>query len=142
MMDFTEILFDVEDKIQFYNITFRGYLGIWRSYVFQVNPFALSVHKLTKEHLEQFENDEHTQSFGNIMDCVANYHHQNYNRQDCRKDPCDLYEIVSGDRIHNGGSDKYKMNLSKEHYKNVKKEFITKAREVIRNNKIDDICHT
>lgn len=139
-MDFTEIIFDCLDDIKFHNIAYRNYLGIWRGYVIRVTTFDLNVYNLYDTNVENYENEITTSKyFGYLGTNIYSVHQNTYLNGSCRKDPCDIFEIVSGDRIHNGGSDRHKIHITKEYYADVKKLFISEMRKQQRNKKIDNV---
>ncbi len=129
-MDFTDILFEIEGKIKFYNISYRNYHGIWSRYIFNVTPFTLNVYDLLGTHNGNL-------NFKGVENLIYYKHHTDYMNQSCKKDPCDIYEIVSGDRIHNGGSDKHKRNLGHKYYQPIKDEFEVELKSMRRIKKID-----
>lgn len=133
------------DKIKFYNTSFREYLGVYDSYIIGVYPFAINITDIfTNFKYELFHNGyKPSQSTGpfpltEILNKSLN-HHNDYRVKKIDVDPCDIYEFISGVRIHHGSSDTgYGPNNLKEMQNNII-TFESTVKSVMRDNKIKNI---
>jgi hypothetical protein len=95
-------------KLKFFNVSFREYYSVYDDYIIQVYPFVISLSKA-------FDNKGKPLNYEIIrMSGRSRYHHQDYIKGKISVDPCDIYEKVSGVKIHQGESDSHLMNKSYE----------------------------
>jgi hypothetical protein len=95
-------------KLKFFNVSFRDYYSVYGDYIIQVYPFVISLSKA-------FDNKGKPLNYEIIrMSGRSRYHHSDYTDGIVSVDPCDIYERVSGIKIHQGESDDHLMNKSYE----------------------------
>jgi len=95
-------------NLKFYNTSYREYLAVYGEYIIKVYPFAVGVER-------SFLTDGSPVTYDSLKLAGArsHQHHNDFISGKIDIDPCDIYEVVSGTKIHSGGSDSYLMN--KEH---------------------------
>jgi hypothetical protein len=96
-------------KLKFFYVDFREYYSVYGDYIIHVFPFVISLSKITYE--DKPLNYEIINMFKRAS---LRYHHQDYIKGKVSVDPCDIYERVSGIKIHQGESDYHLMNKSYE----------------------------
>lgn len=126
-------IMNLEDvyKIKFYNTSYREYLGVYGGYIIGVYPFAIKTEKT-------FRTDDVaiTYDFFKLMGVRSSHHHIDFKNGEIDIDPCDIYESVSGVRIHHGGSDSHLMNLD---HTNEIKLFESEIVSISRDNKLNEL---
>lgn len=104
------------EMVKFFNTSYREYVGIWKFdhrgiWVIFVYPFAIKL--VISDEIrppDEISNLSLHDKLG--VKNIFNYHHTQ--REEIGVDPCDIYEWVSGIKIHRGESDKHMMGLSFE----------------------------
>ena len=125
VLSFSMQLLELDFKsIKFYNTSFREYVGIYDEYIIGVYPFVIAYDKLPIDY-------SHT-SFSHSHNLFS---HNDYKDGIISIDPCDIFEEVSGIRIHHG--DLLPLHLNDYSY-NIKcfNSYIISRN---RNNKLDSI---
>lgn len=114
-------------KIRFFNIDYRHYVGIWKIdlkgvWIVHVHPFSVKLK--IRSHLRvdlitpqspKLENRKYPDDY----EYVFNHHHGH--RDEIGYDPCDVYEWVSGVKIHSGEDDTHFMRVD---YYPINQEFV------------------
>jgi hypothetical protein len=105
-------------KISFVRTSYREYFGIWKvnsegTWLVVSYPFAI---KLILAQKIQFDRDFFYQISRSQPNIKFNYHHQD--RGKIGIDPCDIYEFISGIKIHHGESDSEHMKTDSNYYEN------------------------
>lgn len=97
------------DSIKFFNTSFREYLGVYGEYIIGVYPFAITVNRA-------FGNDNRPISYYEfkMQGVRSSQHHIDFIKNEISFDPCDVYEKISGIKIHNGEDDSHKNILTEK----------------------------
>jgi hypothetical protein len=97
------------DKIKFFNISYREYVGVYGDYIIGVYPFAIKIDK-------SFKDDGSPITYGDfkMYGVKSKHHHVDFTEGKIDTDPCDIYEKVSGVKIHHGEPDNHMMNIYHE----------------------------
>lgn len=119
-------------NLKFFRTSYREYLGVYGDYIIGVYPFAILVENAYKD------NKPITYDHFKMCGVRSSHHHQDYVNKKINTDPCDVYESISGTKIHRGVSDRHLMNI--DHIDDIKL-FEVDILSQKRDNKLTDILH-
>lgn len=118
-------------KLNFIQTSFREYLCVYGDYIICVYPFAIKV-----EWSFRMDGKPLTYDYFKLSGVRSSYHHHDFLSGEIDTDPCEIYEMVSGIRIHHHESDSNFMNNDySENIKLFESEIISQRR----NNKINEL---
>lgn len=112
-------------NLKFYNVSYRVYFALIDKYIVCVYPFATQIIEYNKPVLNFVENKPHIITFSKVNPtCLNNfrsilwYHHVDFieNRGEYIFDPCMIYEVVSGYKMHTK-QETDNINFPKEYFK-------------------------
>jgi hypothetical protein len=87
-------------KMKFYHTSYREYLCVQGDYIIGVYPFAIKVERV-------FDNDGGANTYDRFktLGVRSMYNHNDFDKGLIDMDPCDIFEKVSGIKIHHDESD-------------------------------------
>lgn len=113
------------DSIKFFNTSFREYLGIYGEYIIGVYPFTITVNRSFGDGNRPISYYEFK-----MQGVVSSQHHIDFIKNEISFDPCDVYEKISGIKIHNGGDDAHTMSIDHtDEIKFFEAEILSKIRD-------------
>lgn len=117
------------DKIKFFNISYREYVGVYGDYIIGVYPFVVKIDRAFRDDGSPITYDDFK-----MYGVKSMHHHNDFIEGKIDTDPCDIYEKVSGIKIHHTGteheSDNHMMNI--DHVDDIKlfeAEIISQSRD-------------
>ena len=113
--------------LTFFNTSYREYLTVYQDWIIGVYPFAVRIEKALTLYNKPLTYNEYE-----ILGVRSQLHHIHFNDGFINTDPCDIYEKVSGIKIHHRESDNHMMN--KDHTNDIKL-FEAQIISLNRNNK-------
>jgi hypothetical protein len=140
MTNIYEILKNIDNGLKL-NTSFREYFIMFDDCFIGVNPFAIQHYIYDKESIKSynyFKIKNHSIKF---------YHHNDYRLGEISFTPCDIYEDVSGVKIHTEDEYEYDLSDSKvcEEYDRIYKinqtKFVNFYNNRIRSEKLDRILN-
>lgn len=121
------------DKIKFYNISFREYIGIYDKYIIGVYPFSIKIDNALKDGMPITYDD--LKMYG----VKSSHHHHDFLDGNIDIDPCDIYEKISGVKTHQGAGWPDDIDDMNRDYTDNIKDFESEIISHFRDIKIDKI---
>ena len=125
------------DKIKFFNISFREYVGVYGGYIIGVYPFVVIIDRASKYDGNPItHNDFKTYGVKSMFFIFISqrvfltHHHNDFIDGKIDIDPCDIYEKVSGIKIHHNEPDDHMIDI--DHGNDIRlfeAEIISQSRE-------------
>jgi hypothetical protein len=113
------------DKIKFFNISFREYVGVYGGYIIGVYPFVVIIDRASK-----YDGNPITHNDFKMYGVKSMHHHYDFIDGKIDIDPCDIYEKVSGIKIHHNEPDDHMIDI--DHGNDIRlfeAEIISQSRE-------------
>ena len=128
-----EILLNIT-KFKYSNTSYREYKAVYKNYLVCVWPFAIHIYEILKpSNIEALSWASYV--FSECFKKIFDLHHIDWLKYGI--DPCDVYEEVSGYKIHSGESDD--MSVSEECYHKQINELNVKILHNLRIEKLNKI---
>lgn len=108
-------------NIKFYNISYRSYIAIKNNCIIMIYPFVINIYKINTnvDNISDYINNYHFLKNCTEIEEILYAHHIDFLDKKINFDPCLIYELVSGYKIHTknendivNSKEFYKQNLS------------------------------
>ncbi len=139
------------------NTSFREYVMCFEHYYVEIHPFTYKVYKYILEGMEDPLRGKHLRKiYPHNNDIIRDelnqfashiYHHKDFRNKQLKYDPCDVFEIVSGFKIHTNNVSEYdifdpiQVEIWKKKYMNDFNYFKYFNNNIIRKHKLNRILN-